>query len=273
MLNYLFKNLKGTDWAMLTEFVSPAFFDVVPAVGMAKVFGRIVKDYSNSNEFNRVKEFTRNQILPGLQEPSGRQLRLVDSHSEQSSINQLKGKRRGDFGNLILRLYFAQIFSGAGKSILDLRSSAFNKIGEWAPAPVFYQWSPDFKSGLQNLYRGFYEEDERLYQSGLTNLGLEHAEAIFRSHFGSGDQTAVTFSLTHLKESLHGVFLSCAENKSRLHPDFFALGVYLLCLYENLENLNVPLNVRDNVLETVQESVRAATTQTAASHLQPDDKE
>jgi hypothetical protein len=30
----------------------------------------------------------------------------------------------------------------------------------------------------------------------------------------------------------------------RLHPDFVALGVYLAALYEHLEELDVPLDVR-----------------------------
>ena len=55
MIDYLFKNLKGTDWELLTDFVSPVFFEVVPTLGMAKVFGSILKDYSSANEFTLAK--------------------------------------------------------------------------------------------------------------------------------------------------------------------------------------------------------------------------
>ena len=39
--------LKGTEWEMLLDFISPVFFEVVPTLGMASVFGTVVKDYAN----------------------------------------------------------------------------------------------------------------------------------------------------------------------------------------------------------------------------------
>ena len=54
MIQTLLKGLRGTDWEMLTDFVSPVFFDVVPTLGMASVFASIAKDYANKNLNARV---------------------------------------------------------------------------------------------------------------------------------------------------------------------------------------------------------------------------
>ena len=248
MINYLFKNLKGTDWAMLSDFVSPVFFEVVPAFGMAKVFGTIVQDYANSKEFQSVKSEVRTATMSKINHQSMQPLQLLDSLSAVLSVRDLSEKDRKDFGAMVLKIYFAQIFA-THKTILDLRSSAFNGTKEWAPKPVFYQWSNEFRSGLQDLYRGFYKGDDDVFQKGLVALNLKRAESVIGGHFGTGEQDAVVFSLQHLKDSLHRVFISCKASKSRLHPDFFALGVYLLCLYENLEALGCPLDVRKSFNE------------------------
>ena len=99
------------------------------------------------------------------------------------------------------------------------------------------------------MYRGFYEGNTSQFKRGLSSLNLSHAEEIFRGHFGAGDQKSVTFKLSEFKKSFHSIFVSCKSNKTKLHPDFFALGVYLVCLYENLEDLNVPLDVRKAFLK------------------------
>lgn len=251
MLNYLLRNLKGTDWGMLIEFVSPAFFEVVPALGMAKVFGRILKDYSDAREFARVKNGVSTTVLPRVNLTGKPSIKLISHPVNGLPAQKLKGKKRKEFGQLVLRIYFTQLFSDE-KSLLDIRSSSFDGLSGWGPAPVFYEWSPEFRVALCDLYRGFYQDDDIMYRRGLSALNLQHADEIFRGHFGTGNQDAVTFSLQHLKDSLHGVFASCIENKSRLHPDFFALGVYLLCLYENLETLGESLDVRSAFCEATE---------------------
>jgi hypothetical protein len=132
-------------------------------------------------------------------------------------------------------------------AVLDLRSSSFDfKAGKlrWTPKPVFYEWDPSFIEGVRKMYRGFYQGDQTAYMEGLNALDLGHAADIFQNHFGVGDQRAVSFHLDDFRKSFQQIFESCKKNKTRLHPDFFALGVFLLCLYEHLESLKVPLDVR-----------------------------
>jgi hypothetical protein len=247
VIDILFKSLKGTDWELLTSFVSPVFFEVVPTIGMARVFGAVVKDYTNAKEFERVRT-AANENIDKINLNQTKKLQLVKNLSHVLDSRKLGMSERQEFGQVILKIYFSQIFSG-DKSILDLRSSAFNDLLEWSPKPVYFEWNRDFRDGLQGLYRGFYTNDEQCLNEGLKKLNLLHAKAVIYSHFGEGQQDAVRFSLNHFKKSLHAVFVSCKENRSRLHPDFFALGVYLLCLYENLESLDCSFDVRRAFLE------------------------
>ena len=246
MIEFLLKTLKGTDWELLTSFVSPVFFDIVPTLGIAKVFSSIVKDFANAKEFERVRlgaEETLAKIGPPLQS-----LRIVSSLAHKPNLAELSVAERQEFGAMVLKIYFAQIFSG-NKSILDLRSTAFSSCSEWAPKPVYFKWNESFRAGLCDLYRGFYTNDDLLLDAGLTKLNLMHAKSVISGHFGEGEQTSVRFSLKHFQKSLHDVFESCKKNRASLHPDFFALGAYLLCLYENLESLNCAFDVRGAFLE------------------------
>ena len=225
MIQTLFKSLRGTDWELLTGFVSPAFFDVVPTIGMARVFGKLVKDYANPAEFEKTLKKVRKALprLPaaGCADPKAR-------------------------GRAVLELYFRQIFDFEA-AVLDLRASAFEFKGgkvTWNPKPIYYEWDGQFLAAIRQMYAGFYRADEGEFLAGLSALDLGHAQDAFKAHFGNGDQSAVRFSLAAFKKSFQAIFESCKKNKTRLHPDFFALGAYLLCLYEHLEALDVPLDVR-----------------------------
>lgn len=225
MIQTLFKSLRGTDWELLTGFVSPAFFDVVPTLGMARVFGKLVKDYANPAEFEKALKKARKTVP-----------RLSAAECDDPMAR----------GRAVLELYFRQIFD-FDAAVLDVRASAFEfKPGKvtWSPKPIYYEWDAKFLAALRQLYGGFYRDDEVEFRAGLAALDLEHAKDAFKAHFGSGDQSAVTFSLAAFKKSFQAIFESCKKNKTRLHPDFFALGAYLLCLYEHLEALEVPLDVR-----------------------------
>lgn len=243
MLNILLKNLKGTDWEMLTDFVSPVFFEVVPTLGMASAFAQIAKDFTNKTEFERVKEAVSGKIGTPLS------VSMAKGKSEKP-ITELSIEERQVRGEKILEIYFAQILA-CDTSILDLRSSAFLDDKKWNPAAIYYHWKPSFRQAIAMMYRGFYLADDDAFSQGLKDLNLLHAADKFKEHFGHGSQEAVLFRLSEFKKSFHAIFVSCKEHKSKLHPDFFALGVYLVCLYEHLEALNVPLNVRSSFMKAV----------------------
>ncbi len=238
MIKTLFQSLKGTDWEMLTDFVSPVFFEVVPAFGMAGVFARLGKDFANKTQFKRVTE----AVSEKLANPLSISLSVGPASTDLNPQTWSEAEKLS-FGDRVLEIYFAQLL-GCDVNILDLRTSAFTDKTSWAPAAIYYRWDHVFREGIQQMYRGFYHDDSELFLRGLRGLDLEHAAAIFRTHFGAGSQDAVRFELAAFKKSFHAIFLSCKERRTKLHPDFLALGVYLVCLYENLESLAVPLNVR-----------------------------
>jgi hypothetical protein len=229
--------LKGTEWEMLLDFISPVFFEVVPTLGMLSVFGTVVKDYANKEKFSKIKAETESLI-----KESGFKF-TESSHFKTLSIEDWSEEKKIEFGERVLSLYFSQ-FLKRSEAILDLRFSSFGENNEWSPKPIYYHWNKDFLEGIRALYLGFYSEDNNLMKKGLEKLNLAHAEDIFKNHFGEGDQDSVLFTLSHFKKSLHALFVSCKKHKAKIPPDFFTFGFYLLCLYENLEKLNVKLNVR-----------------------------
>jgi hypothetical protein len=242
LIKTLFQSLKGTDWDMLTDFVSPVFFEVVPALGMASAFARIGKDFANKRQFRQVADAVQQRLAAPLEIKVA-----VDSGSplEEPMLRPaaMSNAEKAAFGEMVLEIYFAQLCR-CDVNILDLRTKAFTQSRQWSPSAIYYRWSPTFRDGIQKMYRGFYHDDAELFLAGLRRLDLEHAADIFKTHFGAGSQDAVTFKLAEFKKSFHAIFLACKDHKTKLHPDFFALGVYLVCLYENLESLGVPMNVR-----------------------------
>jgi hypothetical protein len=239
LLKTLLNSLKGTDWEMLTDFVSPVFFDVVPTLGMASVFAKIAKDYANKPLFKTICD----EIQSKIADPLAVKLAPGEKTANKSWIQELSNDDKKIFGEKVLQLYFAQLFS-CDVNILDLRAQSFSSMSTWSPNSIYYRWNPEFKGAVSLMYKGFYLDDHEAFKTGLRQMNLEHAADIFRAHFGSGDQDAVVFKLSEFKKSFHSIFVSCKENRAKLHPDFFALGVYLVCLYDNLEALGVPLNVR-----------------------------
>ena len=233
MINFL----KGTEWEMLLDFISPVFFEVVPTLGMASVFGTLAKDYANPAKFAKIKSETEALIKEC-------QFQFVgNSEFHPLKVESMSETQKVEFGEKVLSLYFTQ-FLKRPEAILDLRFSSFGENNLWSPKPIYYNWNSQFLEGMRGLYLGFYSNNRELMREGLRKLNLAHAEDIFQNHFGEGDQDSVLFTFSHFKKSLHALFVSCKEQKSKLPPDFFAFGFYLLCLYENLEKLGVKLNVR-----------------------------
>lgn len=239
MLKTLFKSLQGTDWETLTDFVSPAFFDVVSPLGMAGTIAGLIKDYTNKPRHLEAIASANAKIA----KPLHLTISAPDSTTESRKLSELSTEEKLELGERVLEVYFAQIFH-CDTTLLDLRSTAFASAQHWLPRPLFYRWDKQFRIAIQDMYRGFYQNDTPQYTRGLKCLNLEHAADIFRSHFGAGSQECVSFRLSEFKKSFHAIFMSCKAQKTKLHPDFFALGIYLVCLYEHLELLELPFNVR-----------------------------
>ena len=161
-----------------------------------------------------------------------------------------------DRGEAILELYFSQILSGQ-KVFLDLRPARFNLVNKkmkWIPNGLYCQFDHVFHQGLINLYSGFYQQNDELYEKGLNELGLisnddnadqrDEIKNIFSDHFGANDQTKVKFEMNHFVHSFHLIFDRIFHQQKKLSEDFVYLGIYLVTLYLHLGPLETQLDVR-----------------------------
>jgi hypothetical protein len=78
----------------------------------------------------------------------------------------------------------------------------------------------------------------------LLQLGLQDSGDALVSHLGSGDQRSVRFETNAFHTSFHDTFLACRDRGVALHRNFLALGIYLVCLYDVLESLDLEFDVR-----------------------------
>lgn len=106
------------------------------------------------------------------------------------------------------------------------------------------EWQPEFLDGVRNLYGGFYLDDEARFAHGLEQLNLQDSGEALRHHLGSGDQRSVRFETSAFHSSFHDTFVTCRERGVALHRNFLALGIYLVCLYDVLEVLDLEFDVR-----------------------------
>lgn len=228
----------------LASFVSPAFFDVMPG---RQLFSRARKLLSQSRDgalFKRVSAELASQLQAEL--PQIQLLTAASGKAQPGSTVLPKAPaeatKRAD---LVAELYFRQLFSDA-PTLLDLRATSFTGRDDglvWQPATWLAEWSPDFIGPLREIYRGFYTSDDALFRKGLATLKLSHSEDLFREQFGL-DQSQVKFEVQSFIDIFHRVFLRCKEAGTALHPDFLPLGIYLAALYDHLQELHVPVDVR-----------------------------
>lgn len=232
--------LKSTEWGQLLDFVSPSFFDVMPAGALAGQARALLASRRDRDGFVREA-----RALSRLLGRRGVPLRVSTERAEGDGLPQ-DGDARRERGGLVLRLYFEQLLH-RDAALLDLRASAFRRDRGrlvFAPSPGSARWDPEFLGALRRVYRGFYRGEESCFEEGLAALRLEPARELFLRHFGEGDQTGVRFRMAHFTKSFHDVFVRCREHGLRLQGDFVPLGVHLAALYEHLEALGEPLDVR-----------------------------
>jgi hypothetical protein len=154
---------------------------------------------------------------------------------------------RPKIGNALLTLYFSEMFY-PGPVFLDFRLRHFRmgKKGtelQWLPSAARMTFSANFKSGLRDIYLGFYRARPAQLEKGLTGLGLigknpqqqEIMVALIKKHLLGADHGAVAFSSSHFKESFSQFFAVLIENKIKLPTDFIYLGLMLASLHLSLE--------------------------------------
>ena len=242
-MKHLFKTIQKSDWGYLLDFVSPAFFEIIPPFGLAKEIKNLMatRFLSNKSASPAIHFQFEGVQLKSLPDNLGLKL---------NQVADLKPAQKKKMGELILALYFHQIFHFE-EFYLDFRPARFFVTKKsktltlnWQPKNLMVKWDLDFQCALRNVYTGFYEDDADLFEDGLETLNLMELKDLFLNHFGEGDQTSVSFHTQHFLETFHDIFTTCKEQKIKLSPFFLHLGVALATMYECLECLDVELDVR-----------------------------
>ena len=245
MLEMLVRN---SDFAALSKLISPSFFKVVPVPQLIGVGGRIL---ANTRTFSAEQ--------PELQK--SRDLLSQAGWSISFERTATRPELTTPIASQVLELYFLQI-SLCDTWLLDFRSSSFHAASGkpliWSPGPYFLRLSSEFLASVRNLYAGFYLGDSAKFQKALEGLGVSAARSVLEEHFGLEGQSHVQFKLAEFEQTFAKVFQACAKGGERIAPEFTALGILLLTLYENLESTGEAFDVRGAFLKA----------QEKATHLQ-----
>jgi hypothetical protein len=187
----------------------------------------------------------------------------ADTLSESVSLSQASGsplkglseREKKLAGNAILRFYFAQFRNPEGL-FLDFRETRFtwkNGALNFRPSGLYVKLDDDFRTGMLDLYRGFYEPDAELLDQALHRMGLLHQDLepgdvqalkrLLEQHFGS-QQRSQTFALSTFRQSFNALFDFFIDKRYSLRSDFVFVGFYLITLYMALESLGQHHDVR-----------------------------
>ncbi len=239
----MFAALRSADWSHLRDYVSGAFFDVLPAADLATEVARLSRNTTRKRAFEkRVAALSRDWTK---QSPAVAVLTRSSGVCLADSAPFSEPERQA-IGSAVLAAFFRVVLDG-GDVFLDLRPSRLAWTGqslEWTPGRLWATWDDTFSRHVAGLYRGFYGDDEALFDRSLDGLGLSPARDTLRQHFGGDDQRAVTFKLETFHATFHDVFVSCRDHGGSLNRGFVTLGLLLACLYEALELLGGTFDVR-----------------------------
>ncbi len=230
--------LKSADWRELSHFVSPALFHIMPM----RSLWRTAQDLNAYRADTQLRKSVTNQARAEL-ETTDLGICLQSPGARAREQGERDPTRRA---HQVTALYFYQLFVGEW-SVLDLRQRAFTDHEDglcWRPAAWLWRWDPHFLAALRDVYRGFYRDDDATFRRGLAELSLAPAESIFRQHFGE-NQRKVSFRSKDFVSTFHDVFKCCQRHNVSLDRSFLPLGLYLASLYEHLEALGVPVDVRE----------------------------
>lgn len=239
----LARSLEGTEWGPFLDYVSPAFLEVMPLRRLVGQAREIAANAANRRGFDALREGTERALaargLPVRIEPA------VEGALPEGLGEDLRRR----LGERALEIYFGQLYAGEA-AILDLRAGRLRPAPEpggaprWRPRPFWVRWEPAFLEALRELYAGFYRGEEARFRAALAELRLDPAEDLLRRQFGEGEQRAVRFDARVFHSTFHEAFLRCRDARRALPANVLPLGLYLACLYDGLEALDVPLDVR-----------------------------
>jgi len=242
--------VKGTDWAKITEYLSPVFFQIVPPLAMAKKLKEFATGYASANRFKSTcVKIDRALVQSDLG------LRIYGNDNIPSADSGLKAGSGRSHGDVLLRLFFWQLFT-LDEAILDLRSTAFplkDDFNNWQPSPLMVTWDPAFIASIRRLYEGFYTSNDVLMDQALAELGITAGKSVLLQHFGVG-QDSHQFSLRAFRATFHELFVTCKHARAKLPADFLAFGGLLACLYEHLETLGGTYDVRAAFFDVFKEA-------------------
>jgi hypothetical protein len=270
--------LRQVELRHLTSFASPAFFDVFPRRALWSQGMAVLANQRNKQGFERCRA-ERQRAL----DRAGLRVRVWPSPLADERELHVPDSIRSAYAHSVLTLYFHQIFAGSSL-LLDLSARAVRPARDhvrvsrveardaalvtepsvaldWRPSAWYVDLTPEFRDGLQLLYRGFYLADDASFDAGAAQLGLTPLRHLFREHFGER-VTDMRFELKHFLDSFQRIFRFCKTHGIELRSDFVLLGACLSTLYENLERLDVRVDARHCFIEASRvstgESQRAA---------------
>lgn len=232
------KLVQGTSFAQFTDFVSPAFFQVMPVRQLFVQTRALVSSYRDASAFAHALGERREALQAAKIDIA------IGDPVHEGSIVAPSDTIKKALGQQVLTLYFHQLHTRA-PALLDLGRKRFTqRDGKlvWSPGAGDVRWDEQFRTSICDVYRAFYGHGN--LQQALEPLHLASAAPIFEQHFGEGDAGTVTFSVDHFVSSFHAIFVHCRDNGIALHPNFLPLGLYLASTYETLERLGVALDVR-----------------------------
>ncbi len=243
------KILRGSDWKELGSYLSPAFFETVSPFGIAARIGEMTRSYVSRKGFDQACAATESLIkdagLPIVLQ------REEPPRGDKILPSTVSAQKRGD---AVLELYFRQLLT-LDSALLDLRHARFRENGdqlEWRPSALLVRWEPVFLARIRAMYDGFYLSRGAQFDETLADLGLASGRDVLLTHFGDS-QDAVRFRLSEFRATFHQLFTSAKAAKARIPSEFFAFGAGLVCLYEHLEQLDLPFDVRSAYLRARRE--------------------
>jgi hypothetical protein len=234
----LSKLVGWAEWKDIKELLSPQFFAVMPPRKIASLIKEMYGNFRNEDLFARAT---------GEAEELCRRFDLDVVIVREPGVDPAP-----PVGDLVLRLYFGQLFHGS-TTLIDLRPERFSSHQNqllWSPSRLVVEWDKPFLTSIRALYRSFYTDDDEGFENALAQLQLQSVANLFRKHFGGGDQRAVAFDLDEFRATFRQILSRCKAEGIELHRQFGVLGVYLGTLYDHLESLGGVYDVR-RAVETV----------------------